>query len=62
MWLLVFAVAALIFGNGLRSRGIQAARDNPYGSAASIAGLRASGIGLWINIFGSAGLIAAMWR
>ena len=61
MWLLAFAVVALIVGNTLRSRGLEAIRANAYGSAASVAGLRASGVGLWINILGSACLIAAVW-
>jgi len=61
MWLAVFAVAALIVGNGLRRRGLEATRANEYGSAASLAGQRASGLETWINIAGGACLVTAVW-
>ena len=61
MWLAVCAVAALIVGNGLRKRGLEASRANGYGSAAALAGQRASGLGTWINIAGGACLVAAVW-
>jgi len=59
-WLAVFAVAALIVGNGLRGRGLEASRANEYGSAASLAGQRASGRGK-INIAGGACFVTAVW-
>mgnify|MGYP001082392092 CR=1 FL=1 len=59
MWLFAFAIIALIVGNVLRKRGLEASRSNMYGSAAALAGQRASGIGTWINIAGAAALVAA---
>ena len=60
MWLLIPAIAALVIGNCLRKVGIEAARANPYGSPASLAGQRKSGLGTWINIAGGACLAAAI--
>jgi hypothetical protein len=60
MWLLFIAIAALIVGNWLRKVGIEEARANPYGSPASLAGQRKSGLGTWLNILGCICLIAAV--
>ena len=60
MWLFAFALPALITGTVLRKVGVEAARANAYGSAAAIAGRRKSGIGNWLNIAGSACLIAGI--
>lgn len=62
MWLLAFAVPALIAGTLLRKVGVEAARANAYGSAAALAGRRKSGLGNWLNIAGGASLVAAgLW-
>lgn len=62
MWLLAFAVPALIAGTVLRKVGVEAARANAYGSAAALAGRRKSGLGNWLNIAGGASLVAAgLW-
>ena len=60
MLLFGFALLALIAGTILRRLGVEAARANAYGSAAALAGQRKSGIGNWLNLAGSAGLIAAI--
>jgi len=60
MWLFAFALPALIAGTILRKVGVEAARANTYGSAASRAGRRKSGIGNWLNLAGGACLIAAI--
>jgi len=60
MWLLAFAVPALITGSVLRKVGVEAARANTYGSAAARAGQRKSGIGNWLNIAGGVSLVAAV--
>jgi hypothetical protein len=66
MWLLlisavlIIAVASLIVGNWLRKIGIEEVRANPYGSAASLAGQRKSGLGTWLNIAGAACVVAAV--
>ena len=60
MWLFAFALPALITGTVLRKVGVEAARANVYGSAAAVAGRRRSGIGNWLNIAGSACLIAGI--
>jgi hypothetical protein len=59
MWLFAFAIVALIVGNVLRKRGLEASRSNMHGSAAALAGQRTSGIGTWTNIAGAAALVAA---
>ena len=60
MWLLAFALPALITGTALRKVGVGGARANAYGSAAAIAGRRKSGIGNWLNIAGGACLVAGI--
>ncbi len=60
MWLLGFALLAMIAGTALRKVGVEAARANADGSAAALAGRRKSGIGNWLNLAGCAGLIAAV--
>ena len=60
MLLFGFALLALIAGTTLRKVGVEAARANAYGSAASLAGRRKSGIGNWLNLAGGACLIAAI--
>jgi len=60
MWLFALALLALTTGTVLRKVGVEAARANAYGSAASLAGRRKSGIGNWINLAGGACLVAAI--
>jgi hypothetical protein len=61
MWLAVLAVIALIIGNTVRKWGLEASRDNAYGSAAALAGQRASSVGTLINIAGGICLVIAIW-
>ena len=60
MWLLAFAVPALIAGTVLRKVGVEAARTNTYGSAAALAGRRKSGLGNWLNVVGGVCVVAAI--
>ena len=59
MWLIFIAIAAFIVGNWLRKIGVEKARANPYGSAASLAGQRKSGLGTWLIIVGGICLVTA---
>ena len=62
LWLFILAFVALAVGNWLRKVGIEAARGNPYGSSASLAGQRRSALGTWLNIAGGACMMAvAVW-
>jgi hypothetical protein len=60
MWLIALAAVALVAGNWLRKSGVEAARANTFGSAASLAGRRKSGMGNWINVIGSVCLVAGL--
>jgi hypothetical protein len=60
MWLIALAAIALVAGNMLRKSGVESARANAYGSAAALAGRRRSGVGTWLNVAGSACLIAGI--
>ena len=60
MLLLGVALPALIAGTILRKVGVEAARANTYGSAAALAGRRKSGLGNWLNLAGTACLVAAV--
>jgi hypothetical protein len=61
MWLIALAAVALVAGNWLRKSGVEAARANPHGSPAALAGRRTSGIGTWINMAGSLCLLAGIF-
>jgi hypothetical protein len=60
MWLIALAVVALIIGTLLRKSGVEEARANTFGSAASLAGRRRSGMGNWINVIGGVCLAAGI--
>jgi hypothetical protein len=60
MWLTALAVVALVAGNWLRNSGVEEARANAFGSAASLAGRRKSGMGNWVNLIGGVCLVAGM--
>jgi hypothetical protein len=60
MWLIPLAVVALIIGTLLRKSGVEEARANAFGSAASLAGRRKSGVGNWVNVIGGVCLVAGI--
>lgn len=62
MWLIIviIAITSLMVGNRLRKVGVEEARTNPYGSRASLAGQRKSGLGTWLNIAGGICLVTAV--
>ena len=62
MWLIAFALLALITGTALRKVGVDAARANAYGSAAARAGQRKSELGNWLNVAAAACIGIAVLR
>jgi hypothetical protein len=62
MWLLAFSVLALIIGNDIRQRGLEASRVHVYGSAANLTGQDAIAIGAWVSLAGGICLNIAVWH
>lgn len=60
MLLIAVSLPTLIAGTILRKVGVEAARANAYGSAASLAGRRKSGLGNWLNLAGAACLVGGV--
>lgn len=61
MWLLAFAMIALMVGTDLRERGIQASLDSSNGCTVQLAALNAHAIGGWISFLGGVCLNVAVW-
>ena len=62
MWLVIFAILALIIGADLRERGREASYASHYGSAAYCTGQSANAIGGWISFLGGICLNIAVWN
>jgi hypothetical protein len=62
MWLLVFAVLALIIGADLRKRGNELSYASVKGASHFQTGQSANAIGAWIGLFGGIVLNIAVWH
>ncbi|HTO63149.1 MAG TPA: hypothetical protein VMM15_18030 [Bradyrhizobium sp.] len=62
MWLLAFAMLALIIGADLRERGRELCCVGVYDGAADQIGQDANAVGAWIGVAGGVCLNIAVWR
>jgi hypothetical protein len=61
MWLLVFALLALLIGHDLRQRGSEACLAGPDGSPTQFNGLNVCAVGGWTSVLGGICLNIAVW-
>lgn len=61
MWLLAFAILALIIGTDLRKRGLEVSCASFPGSAAYLTAQNANAVGAWICFAGGICLNIAVW-
>lgn len=61
MWLLAFALLALVIGTDLRERGRQLSFASAHASTREI-GQRANAVGAWISLIGGICLNVAVWH
>ena len=62
MWLLVFAILALIIGADLRQRGRDLSYASVRGSGTDLVGQDAGAIGAWTSFAGAICLNIAVWH
>lgn len=62
MWLLAFAILALMIGADVRHRGRELSYASAGGSAADLMGQNVSAIGAWISFVGAICLNIAVWH